>query len=397
MRSTADIIVIGGGIIGCAAAAELARREADVVLLERAEIASAASGRNHGLIFYPQNPVLDGLYRASHEMYRELAEASALDVSLDDRPFGIVLVVAEEAQWPAAVAEAEAIAAGGVRVEQLDGPALREAEPSLAVGHLGGYLIDDGYRLDPAALTLAAALEARRAGAEVWTHTDVKQVIVRDGRVAGVATDRGVVETRIVVDAAGPWAPRLARSAGADLPITGARGWLLLTRAVDRLANHLIESSGWHLTAGDPGPPDVTVEEYAKGEVPAPDVGLLVQQNRTGHVLLGGSRLSSVREDPEGPEVPAEIARRAVATVPALAGVPLAGIWSGVRPMSRDGLPLIGWLPGVEGFLVAGGHGGQGVMLGGGTGRLAAQMIVGLPLFTEASPFDPGRFAGPRA
>ncbi|MGH2704630.1 MAG: NAD(P)/FAD-dependent oxidoreductase [Actinomycetota bacterium] len=392
MRPGADVIVVGGGIIGCATAAELARGGAEVLLLERAEIASAASGRNHGLLFYPLDEITAPLYRASHEIYRELAAEGPIDFALDELPRGFVIAVASEEQWPAAKREATACAAGNVRVERLDADSLREAEPALAEGHLGAYWIDDGYRLDPAALTLAFALEASRAGAEVVTHCDVKQVLVEAGRVTGVASDRGIVSARVVVDAAGPWAPRLARSFGADLPLTGARGWLLLTRALPPLTNHLIESSGWHLTAGEAGPPPVTVGRYARGELPpAPDIGLLVQQNRSGHVLLGGSRLTSLREDPEGHEVTIEIARRAVATVPALAGAPIEGVWSGVRPMSSDGRPLVGWLAGTEGFFVAGGHGGQGVMLGGGSGRLATQMILGHHPFTDPAPFRPDR------
>ncbi|HEU5002522.1 MAG TPA: FAD-binding oxidoreductase, partial [Actinomycetota bacterium] len=87
-----------------------------------------------------------------------------------------------------------------------------------------------------------------------------------------------------------------------------------------------------------------------------------------------------------------EIARGAAALVPALAGVPLVAAWSGVRPTSPDGRPLIGWLPGVEGFFVAGGHGGQGVTLGAGSGRLAAEILLGRPPFTDPGDFSPARF-----
>ncbi|MGH7425036.1 MAG: NAD(P)/FAD-dependent oxidoreductase, partial [Candidatus Methylomirabilales bacterium] len=284
MRATADVVVVGGGIIGCAVAAELARAGAEVVALEQGGIASAASGRNHGLIFYPQNPVTAPLYSVSLEIYREMAEASEIDVGLDQRPRGFVIVVAEEQEWAAAQAEAEASAGGEVEIERLDSDALMAAEPNLAPGHLGGYFIGDGYRLDPAALTLVLALEARRAGAEIVTHCEVKQVLVSKGRVRGIASDLGVVSTEVVVDAAGPWAPKLARSAGADLPIAGARGWLLLTRAIDPITNHLVESSGWHLPAGEAGPGEVILGSYAEGRPSPPDVGLIVQQNRSGHV-----------------------------------------------------------------------------------------------------------------
>lgn len=397
MRSRADVVVIGGGIIGCSTALGLARAGADVLLLERAEIASAASGRNHGLIFYPQNEIAEPLYRKSFDIYRDIAANSEVNIGMDDRPRGLVVAVSSEDEWEAAELEAKASEVGGVEINRLSEKDLMDAEPNIAPGHLGGYYIDDGYRLDPAALTTAVALEARRAGAEVLTHTDVKQIIVNLGRVEGVVTDEGIVRTQAVVDSAGPWASKLVRPLGIDLPIVGARGWLLLTQSIDPITNHLIERSGWHQTSGDPGPAQVTVHGFAEGKMPvAADIGLVVQQNATGHVLLGGSRLASMREDPEGYEVTLEIAQRAVATVPKLAEVPLIGVWSGVRPMSLDGLPLIGWAPGVEGLFICGGHGGQGVMLGGGSGQLGADLITKGDAFTDPEPFALSRFEGGR-
>lgn len=388
MRKSADVIVVGGGIIGCSTARELALAGAEVLLLERSEIAAGASGRNHGLLFYPQDTRTDDLYRMSRTIYSQLDEETSLKLSLDREPRGFIILVTHESEWAAAEAEAKACAVGGVEVSQLSPEELTAQEPNVNRAVLGGWFINDGYRLDPAALTLATALGAREAGAEVETHTDVKQVLVHGDRVTGVATDEGLVTAGIVVDAAGPWAPKLARTVGADLPITGARGWLLLTRAVEPLTNHLIESSGWHLTAGDPGPKTITVEGYGRGEHPAaPDIGMLIQQNATGHILLGGSRLASTREDPEGQEVTREIASRAASAVPAIANIEIINVWSGVRPMSRDGLPMIGPLPGIEGFFVVGGHGGQGVMLGAGSGRLAAQTILGQDPFTDVAQF----------
>ncbi|HVE76090.1 MAG TPA: FAD-dependent oxidoreductase [Actinomycetota bacterium] len=403
MRSGADVVVVGGGIIGCSVAAELAAQGADVLLLERAEIAHGASGRNHGLLFYPQMHQTEPLYRASFETYRQLRDESALDISFDEKARGFIILVASDQEWDAAEREARVCAEGGVKITRLEREELLKVEPNVADHHIGGWFIEDGYRLDPAALTLSMALRARRVGAEVVTHTDVKQIIVEKSRVVGVATDEGVIEARVVVDAAGPWAPKLARSAGVDLPIIGARGWLLLTKAIPPVGNHLLESSGWHLTAGDSGPPHVTVAEYADGEHRgSQQIGLLIQQNKTGHVLLGGSRLSSMQEEPEGHEVTLEIAKRAVHAMPLLADVPIATVWSGVRPMSKDALPLIGWLSPIDGLFVAGGHGGQGIMLGAGSGKLAAQMIAAggtgklegaVEFLAEPGLFDPLREA----
>ena len=394
VRASADVVVVGGGIIGCATAAELGRAGAQVTLVERREIAAAASGRNHGLLFHPQDQRAAPLFAASLAMYEGLAASSPVQLSLDRDPIGFVVAVEDEAGWPAAEVEAQGISASGIRVERLSPDEVRDAEPAITGPCLGGYLVDDGRRVDPAALTLAFALEAGEAGAEVLTFTQAKQVLLQGGCVAGVATDAGLVRAPIVVDAAGPWAPGLARTAGVDLPIAGARGWLLLVKPdgpdVPNVSNvsKVVATAGWHLLAGDPGPARIRLGAYAAGALPEhPSVGVLVQPSATGHVLVGGSRFATEREDPEGAEVTREIARRAVALVPGLAPARVVGMWSGVRPLSPDGLPLIGWVPGVEGLFAATGHGGQGVILGGGTGRLAAQLILGKSPLTDTAAF----------
>lgn len=387
MRNSAEVVVVGGGIIGCSAAAELASSGVDVMLVEGAEIGHGASGRNHGLIFYPQNQTTDPLYRQSHRMYREMGNGSRIDIYLDTEPRGFLILVSEEEQWEAARREAECCELGDIQVERLSADELRAAEPHVSADMLGAWLIHDGYRLDPAALTLSFALAAKRRGAEISTHTEVKQILRSKGRVSGIATDRGIVDTETVVLAAGPWSPKLARSAGVELPMSGARGWLLLTSAQPKLFDHLLESSGWHLMAGDPGPQDLTVAGYGAEEPSPAQIGLLVQQNATGHVLLGGSRITSLQREPEGPEATREIARRAARAIPVLGDVPIREVWSGVRPATRDGLPVMDWAPRLPGLFIAGGHGGQGVMLGGGSGRLVAQMVAGERPFMDPAPF----------
>jgi glycine/D-amino acid oxidase-like deaminating enzyme len=387
-----DVVIVGGGIIGCAAASELTKRGLSVTLLERAEIAAGASGRNHGLIFHPQDPLLLDLYRRSREMYFDLARASDIDIGLDHQHRGMIVAVANDEEWPIAEEEVGAYMAAGVNVDKLSREELLLEEPELSPSHEGGFLVHDAYRLDPAALTLALAMEARAKGADIRTHTDVKQILVKQDRVTGVATDDGIFEAAVVIDAAGPWAPKLARTVGVDLPIRGARGWLLLTRGIDEIARHIIESPGWRPVAGDPGPAHTTLGEYSRGEVTSGSVvGLLIQQNSSGHVLLGGSRLTSMRDEPEGVEVTYEIARRAVAKLPRLEQVPISAIWSGIRPITEDGLPMIGPMKSIEGLFIAGGHAGQGVILGGGTGQLIAEMITGADTFTNSTPFDPNR------
>ncbi len=320
-------------------------------------------------------------------MYRELADGSEMNISLDDKPVGFIILVATEEQWAAAEREARACAAGGVRIERMDRDQLTGAEPGVAEDLLGGWFIEDGYRLDPRALTLALVLFARASGAEVRTHVDVKQILVRDGRAVGVVCDEGVVSADTVVLAGGPWSPKLARTAGVNLEMTGARGWLMLVAPKGHVCDHLLESSGWHVQAGDPAPERSPPEVMGQDLLPEADIGLLIQPSANGDLLLGGSRIPSLRQDPEGSEVTRLIAQKAVAAVPALAGAEVREVWSGVRPMSRDGLPIMGWAPQVKGLFIATGHGGQGVMLGAGSGRLAAEMITGRETFMNPACF----------
>src|SRR5881409_1468412 len=114
------VIVVGGGVIGCACAAELAGRGASVTLLERAELAAGASGRNHGLLLSPLDPVLVPMASASTAVYEQIGDGGPVRFGLDPSPIGFLVVAADEGEAPAAQAEAQAAASCGVGVERLD-------------------------------------------------------------------------------------------------------------------------------------------------------------------------------------------------------------------------------------------------------------------------------------
>src|SRR2546427_8204732 len=124
------VIVVGGGVIGCACAAELARRGVSVTLLERAELAAGASGRNHGLVLSPLDPDLVPMARATAEAYDELAKDTPLTLRLDREPVGFLLVAGDDKDERASGREEAAAAAScGVPVEELDASKIRRLEP----------------------------------------------------------------------------------------------------------------------------------------------------------------------------------------------------------------------------------------------------------------------------
>lgn len=386
----ANVVVVGGGIIGCACAYELSRQGASVILLERSELAAGASGRNHGLLLSPLDPALVPMAAASTELYEAAEEASPLRINLDPRPIGFMVVAAEEAEVDAARGEAEAAGACGVHIERLDDAQMRGLEPELAPGLAAGWLLEDGRRLDPAALTVALGLLAAQQGADLARHTSARAILHDGGRVHGVLTDDGPIPGDAVVVAAGPWTGPLLRPLGITLPVTGARGWLVHLDPQRPLLSRLVNRSGWHVIGEESGMAVQRAGDIAEA-YPDPDVGTLLHPNLDGTMLAGGSRQPVVTGEPEDPSVPQRILRQALRLIPALADVPVISAWWGIRPMTPDGRPVVGKV--MDGLYVATGHGGQGVILGGGTGALVASLVLGERRPFDPAPYAPGRFA----
>jgi glycine/D-amino acid oxidase-like deaminating enzyme len=365
----------------------MARRGASVVLLEREELAAGASGRNQGWFILSADPPCTPMSRASLSVYLDVIESSAVPVRFDRDPIGFLLTATDERAASAAQAMADAWAASGVTTEFLEGAALREAEPALSPEVMAGWLLDQGRRVDPGALTVALATSARELGAVIRHHTNVRSLTHAGDRVTGVATDDGIIAADIVILAAGPWSAPLVRPLGIDLPVTGARGWIVELAAPPGLLHHLIEE-----VDGVPQEPEryPTAAELAGGASPEPAVASIVHAATDGTVVCGASHHPVVRPEAEDPDAPSRIAARVIRLVPALADLTVRGTRWGIRPMSPDGRPLVGRL--AEGLFAATGHGPEGVLLGGGTAALAGTLISGEEPPFDPAPFDPLRF-----
>jgi glycine/D-amino acid oxidase-like deaminating enzyme len=204
-----DIVVVGGGIIGTACAHELARGGASVTLLEKDELAAGASGRNLGYLDTSKDPVLAPLASRSVERYAEIASDPPTPFFLDPEPLGTLAVTLDEDEVADLREWVSAARAVGVNVEQVD-ERVRELEPALSPDVLEAYLLHEGHRVDPLALTVCFGALARGAGASILHHTPARQLLERGDRIAGVVTDDAVVEADAVVLAAGPWSPAVA-------------------------------------------------------------------------------------------------------------------------------------------------------------------------------------------
>lgn len=389
-----DVVIVGGGVIGAACAFELASRGASVTLVERDHLAAHASGRNQGLWLLPDDDVNVPMARASLDVYQRLAPEAPIDVRLDHEPVGTVLVAsnAREAQVAGAVvARAER---HGIAVDDIGSPAdIRDHEPALTRNLAGAWLVHDGNRLDPGALTVALALAAADRGAEIRHHTHARGLALRDGVVHGVVTDDGTIEAPTTIVAGGPWSSLLLEQAGVHLPVVGARGWLVrIAPPTLHLLSHLVEAAGPHASLHQEGGPHwpTAGEVIAEGE-PGSDVGSLLHPHRDGHtIVVGSTRQTWVTPEPPEESIVGRLLAAAVALVPAIAGADVRSSWWGVRPLTPDERPLIGAV--AEGLYVATGHGSEGVILGAGTAQLIAAQLAGeRPPFAPA-PYDPMRF-----
>jgi D-hydroxyproline dehydrogenase subunit beta len=396
LAAVPDVVVVGGGIIGCATAFELASRGARVTLLERDELAAGASGRNLGYVDTSKDPVLAPLARRSLERYLELTERPPFPVFLDREPIGTLAVTIDEDELEDLRMWAASASAVGVDVTELDPEGARALEPELSPDVLAGYLLREGHRVDPTAMTLCLAALARASGATIEHHRPARRLVIDGDRVTGLVTDDSVIPADVVVLAAGPWSSALVRPLGVALPIRSARGWLVHAAPARRLIHHWIQSGARRLLTGneaagghDATSLEVTVGGFAEGAEER-EVSPMIQPAPDGSVITGTSREPSFAADSFDLEIPRQVARSAARLVPALTEAPVVATWSGVRPVSPDERPLLGWLR--EGLFVAGGHGSEGVILGEGSAQLAAEMVLGETPWLDPAPFDPARF-----
>ncbi len=348
-----DVIVVGGGVVGVATAWFCAEAGLRTLLYERDGLAAHASGRNQGLVIGPHAPEMAAIAAAGLDLYLDLHERSKEAFFFDRDPHGCLMA-----------GEGDLTGATLAGIEPLLGPAVERAE-----------LNWDARRVDPAALVATMADRARAAGAEIRTGTEVRELVRRGDRVTGVLSDDGFAEADVVVVAAGPWSWRVCRSLPFDVPVRGVRGWLVVTRPAPFRLRHAVEETFWG--AVKKGLVTPTVADLAEGKPPAPVIAGLVQQDSQGRLLLGASLATSATDHPEGQdEAVAAVCRRAAELIPACAEVPVAEIRTCRRPLSADGLPLHGPVPGIDGLVLASGHGSQGITWGGGSGQAVANGIV---------------------
>ncbi len=347
MSAPADVAIIGGGIVGCAAAAFLAEAGARVDLYERDEVAAAASGRNSGSVQHPFDPVLTELHVETLRHYRELD-----DFELPQEPAGVLVLAHERAVLEPSVAEV-ARDCPELAPALLAPDELRRVEPAVAPG-LWGCRLETGYPVRPAAATRAFAKRAYAAGARFHEGETAWPWVIgaraRGVLAAGVRRPAGAV-----LVAAGPWTPEVIDPTRAWRPIVPVWG-VVAEIEMDGQPRHVLEEAG--------------VEAVGAGA--AASIFSLVAAD--GHVSVGSTFLP---EEPDSPAWAPTLRRGGEPFVPGLRRAKVVGVRACARPQSFDGRPLVGELPGQKGLWAAAGHGPWGISTGPATARIAADALLG--------------------
>lgn len=357
-----DVIVIGGGAIGCGAALSLARRGARVRVLERARPGAEASSAAAGILgayaeAHHAGPLAQ-LCIASLAMYGAWAAAltGATGIDTGYRPCGSMRVFLDAAAFEAGAQES--VAAFGEAARAFGAHEARAAEPGLSPAAAGAVLFPDDCRIDPPELLRALEGAARRAGVAFDPPAPVARILVEGDRAVGAALESGeVVRAGAVVLSAGAWS--LLRGSGLrEGEIEPIRGQMIELHTAARPIDRVLFGPGAYLSPRDDG-------RIIVGST----------QERAG--FRKAVTVRGIRGLLEG----------AAALVPALEDAEIGRTWSGLRPSTPDGAPLLG-PSSARGLVVAAGHFRNGILLAPITGEIVAALVL-----REAPPVDIRPFA----
>lgn len=369
MQATADVVVIGGGVIGCSTAYSLAKAGVgDVALLEKAVVGAGSSSKSAAMLSlqFCQDALTLEMAKQSYAAYMHFEEV--MGTPIDFHRIGWLYVATEESA-EALRGQAALLQENGVSTEVLGASDVKARFPALNCEDivLGTYGPDDGP-FDPHMIMSGYVKRARELGVKVYEGVQVLDILLQDGRVAGVVTDKGNISAPVIVNAAGAWGAEVGRMVGGNIDLRNSARTIVVTNPIAAIGNDY------------PFVEDLSTEWYFRPELDGVLMGMGARPAAKPEVGLDEAQVEAIVE-------------MAVHRVPALEQASLRTAWTGVRPLTPDGRPLVGPYAGVEGFIVNCGWGGVGFIMAPIAGQLAAECVTQGKIQTvDGTALNPARF-----
>jgi len=370
MKNSADIVIIGGGIIGSAIAFNLAKKgKKDVVILEKDKfIGAGATAKCAGGIRAQFSSEINIRMSLMSENLLEAFQDQTGEEGIFDQ-CGYLFVVSTFEQEDLFRKNMELQRKNDVPVDWLEPEDIRDLAPKVKLDDIlgGTFCKKDGIG-DPHIFTHGYANAAKKLGAEIELEAEVTGINVESGRVKSVTTNKGDIECGIVIDAAGPYIAEVAKLAGIDLPVVPVKRQISTTSPLSWLQPEF------------PMVVDVTSGLYFHRE--------------SGGLLLGWADPDTPPGFDESldPDYTDEIIMKAMDRIPSLEDARIASSWAGLYAVTPDHHAILGHIPEIENFIVAGGFSGHGFMHGPAAGQLIAELIVDGKPSVDLSPLSIERF-----
>ena len=360
----ADVVIVGGGVIGLSIAYELARAGVAPTVLDRAELGRAASWAGAGIISPgSERPTRDpwaGLRTRSAGLYPSWSEALREETGIDNgyRRSGGVDVARTAAEEDALWAAAGRWRREGIAFERLPPGEFARVEPALSRDLRVAYFLPDRAQVRNPRHVRALAEAVARRGGTLLPGVAATGFRVESGRMTAVLTADGPLPCGAAVVAAGPWSAALLAGAGVRVETPPIKGQIVLLRCDRPVLTRIVEHGKNYL-------------------VPRDD----------GRVLVGATEESAGFDTRSTPAAVRDLLDVALSLCPALAAAEVERSWAGLRPGSVDGRPYLGPAPGVEGLIVATGHRRAGLQLSPATAEAITDLLLGRPPRIDLAPF----------
>ena len=370
MTLTADAVIVGGGVVGASIAYHLATRGVrDVVVYERDRLGSGSTGKNAGGIRLQFSTEINvRLSQRSLPRFERFADEMGIDIAF--RQVGYLFLITQErdvAPFERSLALWQRL---GVPARRLERDEIRSLFPELCVDDVrfATFCPQDGYA-DPNSILQGYVSRARALGVRFVEGAPVTGISTSGGAVESVTTAGEKVATRLVIDAAGAWAPEVAQLVGLDLPISPLRRQIFITERVPGLEHDF----------------PLTVE-FATG---------LYMHRESGGVLLGMADPNDGVgfDDAVNWDFLPDVVERALERLPLLERAAIRTGWGGLYEDTPDKHPIVGPVDGVAGFVSAAGFSGHGVMHAPAIGELVAELVVDGRPSLDLAPLRASRFA----